>query len=72
MILTKDIWLGLDKGKKVKEISEALTMLKEIDTKGSSIKSKLSQGRLANVKKSLEESVINAISWETERNLQRH
>ena len=72
MIVTKDIWLTLSAEKKVAEVAEALTQLKEIDTPNSKLKSKLDQGRLANVKKTLEKFLIDALGWESDRQLQRH
>jgi hypothetical protein len=72
MIVTKDIWLTLTPEKRIEQIAEALQQLKEIDTKNSKLKTKIDQGRLANVKKDLEHFVISAISWESDRQLQRH
>lgn len=72
MLVTKDVWYILTPEKRVEKISEVLFQLKEIDTPKSKLKIKHDQGRLANVKKDLEEFIINAISWESDRQLQRH
>jgi hypothetical protein len=72
MILNKDSWLILNPEKKVEEVAKALTQLKEIDTPKSKLKTKLDQGRLVHVKSDLEQFLINAISWESEKQLHRH
>ena len=72
MMITKDVWMTLTSEKKVSEVAEALVQLKEIDTKGSKLKARLDQGRLANVKKDLETFLIDAVGWESDRQLQRH
>ena len=72
MITTKDIWLTMSPDKKVAQMAEALEQLKEIDTPKSKLKVKIDQGRLANVKQDLEHFLINAISWESDRQLNRH
>jgi hypothetical protein len=71
MIVTRDLWLSLTSEKRVETISEALTELKEIDTPKSKLKTKYDQGRLTNVKKDLETFVVNAVGWESERQLSR-
>lgn len=70
MIVTKDLWLTLTPAKRLEKIVEVLTQLKEIDTKNS--QRRQDQGRLANVKTDLEKFIINAISWESDRQLNRH
>lgn len=72
MITTKDLWLTLNDKQRLEKISEALAQLKEIDTRGSKLKDNIGQGRLANVKKDLEAFVINATTWESDRQLQKH
>ena len=72
MITTKDVWLTLSSTKKAEKIGEALAQLIEIDTPKSKLKTKLDQGRLANAKKDLEDGLINAIAWESDRQLQKH
>ena len=72
MITTKDIWMTMTPDKKIEKVAEALAQLKEIDVPKSKLKTKIDQGRLANVKKDLEQFVINAVSWESDRQLQRH
>jgi hypothetical protein len=72
MITNKDLWITLNSNQRIEKISEALTQLKEIDTKDSKLKNNIGQGRLANVKKSLEEFVINAVGWESDNQLRRH
>jgi len=72
MLLSKDLWLTLNEKQRLEKLSEALVQLKEIDTRNSELKTKPDHGRLGNVKKELEAFVIRAVSWETDRQLQRH
>jgi len=72
MITTKDVWAIMTPDKKLEKLSEALAQLKEIDTPKSKLKTKIDQGRLASVKKDLEQFVINAVGWESDRQLTRH
>ena len=71
-MITKDIWWTLTPNKKLEKLSEALLQLKEIDAPKSKLKTKIDQGRLANVKKDLEQFVIDVVSWESEKQLHRH
>jgi hypothetical protein len=71
-MLTKDGWLILAPDKRLEKLSEALEQLNEIDTPKSKLKTKLDQGRLANLKKDLEAFVINCIAWESDRQLMKH
>ena len=72
MIVTKDMWFSFTPEKRVEKLAEVLTELKEIDTPKSKLKTKFDQGRLASIKKTLEEFIINCISWESDRQLNRH
>lgn len=72
MILTKDLWRSCTPNQRIEKLAEALAQLKEIDTPKSKIKAKIDQGRLANVKKSLEEFIINSIMWESDHQLAKH
>lgn len=72
MIVTKDLWLTLTPKQKLEKLTEALSQLKEIGNKNSRLKVKVDQGRLANAKKDLEAFVINAVTWESDRQLQKY
>ena len=71
-MITRDVWLSLQENKKVEKIAEALTELKDLKNKNCRLKKNMSQGRIANIKKDLESFVINAVDWESTRQLQRH
>jgi hypothetical protein len=72
MIVTKDLWLTLTPKQRLEKLTEALSQLKEIGTKNSRLKVKVDQGRLANAKKDLEAFVINVVTWESDRQLQKY
>lgn len=72
MIVTRDIWLAMSPDKRIEKLSEALEELYEIDKPKSKLKGKYDQGRLSNIKKTLEEFIVNCIRWESDRQLSKH
>jgi alpha-beta hydrolase superfamily lysophospholipase len=72
MITTKDIWLTLNSEQKFEKMREVLTQLKLIDEGKHPLHNLTKQGRLAAVKKDLEKFVINALSWESDRQTSRY
>ena len=72
MISSRDLWLTLTPKQRLEKLTEALTQLKEIGSKNSRLKIKADQGRLANAKKDLESFVINVVTWESDRQLQKY
>jgi len=72
-MITRDVWLVLNEQQKLDKLKEALTQLRDIDLPKSKLKGRIDQGRLANVKKSLEEFIIDeAVAWESEKLLQKY
>jgi len=72
MIATKDIWMALTSEEKLNKIQDALNQLDLIGTGRHQLSNKYEQGRLAAVKKDLEKFIINALSWESDRQTSRH
>ena len=72
MVATKEIWAALSQPKKLEKISEALDQINAIEMNRHPLSKKFDQGRLAAVKKDLEKFVINALTWESDKQLQRH
>ena len=69
---TKELWLTMNPTQRQKEVEGALSQLVDIESKQCKIKKKMDQGRLAQVKKTLEQFLIDALQWESDRQLQRH
>ena len=72
MMTSKELWITLTPAQRDKEMTEALTQLVDIESKQCKLKKKMDQGRLAQVKKTLEQFLIDALQWESDRQLQRH
>ena len=64
--------MALNGDEKFTRMQEALTQLDLIGSNRHPLSNKFEQGRLAGVKKDLEKFVINALSWESDRQTNRY
>jgi hypothetical protein len=72
MTITKDIWMTLTAAQKQNKMQEALEQLDMIETGKHPLSNRVDQGRLSGVRKDIEKFVISALSWESDRQTQRH
>lgn len=63
-MISRDVWSSLSEDKKVEKISECLQELYNIDHGVSHIGTN-KDGQLCNLKRDLEQFVINAAAWES-------
>ena len=68
---TKDIWATLSKVDKQKQAEDTLTQLHTIQEGKHPLSGKYEQGRLAKVKKDLEDFLLSTAQWESDKQLQQ-
>lgn len=63
-MITKEVWDGLTPEQKSNRLAEALTELCDIDDGKHALSGKPEQGRLTQIRKDLEEQVLQIVEWE--------